>query len=115
VIIAIVSNVIIVAGLCWHCFLQSESIERLKSAVDGLPKTADGVPFFIGDKVFSPNPDRQYFGPDEILEVTIAYISKGTSFVEYRGEFTVSGSGSDIEGGNLDFYSTREACPNYGP
>jgi hypothetical protein len=98
---------------CMTCSVGKKR-QRLEAIVDRLPKTADGVPFFIGDKVFSPNPDREYFGSDAILEVTIESIFKGASFVEYRGEFTVSGTGSDIEGGNLDFYSTREACPNYG-
>jgi hypothetical protein len=87
--------------------------QRLESIVDRLPKTSDGVPFFIGDVLYIPNPDRGYFGPEDVLQVTIESISKGASFVEYRGDFTVSGSGSDIEGGNLDFYSTAEACPKY--
>jgi hypothetical protein len=77
-----------------------------------LPKTADGVPFFIGDTLFIPNNDREFFGPDPILSVKVDYISKGASFVEYRGDFTIGADG-DIEGGNLDFYSTREACPEY--
>jgi len=77
-----------------------------------LPKTADGVPFFIGDTLFIPNDDREYFGPEPVLSVKVDYISKGASFVEYRGDFTI-GTDGDIEGGNLDFYSTREACPEY--
>jgi len=95
---------------CMTCAVGRKR-QRLESIVDRLPKTADGVPFFIGDVLYSPNPDPEYFGSADILEVTIESISKGASFVEYRGEFTVSGSGSDIEGGNLDFYSTRDACP----
>jgi hypothetical protein len=89
----------------------AEFIETDRSS--RLPKTADGVPFFIGDTVFSPNHDREYFGPDPVVEMKVDYISKGASFVEYRGDFTI-GTDGDMEGGNLDFYSTREACPNYG-
>ena len=80
------------------------------SIIERLPRTADGVPFFIGDELYIPNPDRGYFGSEDVLKVKIEAISKGASFVEYRGDFTISGSGSDIEGGNLDFYSTREAA-----
>lgn len=92
---------------------ELESEARLAAIFERLPRTADGVPFFIGDALYIPNPDRGYFGSEDVLQVTIESISKGVSFVEYRGDFTISGSGSDIEGGNLDFYSTREACPQY--
>lgn len=90
---------------------QAKQIESLQAIVDRLPKTSDGVPFFIGDTVFIPNDDREYFGPEPILEVKVNYVSGGASFVEYRGDFTI-GTDGDIEGGNLDFYSSRDACPN---
>ncbi len=95
---------------CMTCAVGKKR-QRLESIVDRLPKTADGVPFFIGDTLFIPNDDREYFGPEPILEVKVDYISNGSSFVEYRGNFTI-GTNGDIEGGNLDFYSSRDACPN---
>ena len=76
-----------------------------------LPKTADGVPFFIGDTLYHPNDDREYFGTSDVLEIKVDAISHPASFAEYRGDFTVSGSGHSVEGGNLDFYASREACP----
>ncbi len=76
-----------------------------------LPKTADGVPFFVGDTVYMRNDDTGYFGPEPILELKVESIGSEPHFKEYRGAFNVTAG--DAEGGNLEFYSSRDACPKH--
>lgn len=87
---------------------EQTSTPRLDAIVLRLPRTADGMPFFIGDTVYMPNEDREYFGPEDVLEVKVESLSQPVSFAEYRGNFNVIAG--DVEGGNLDFYSSREAA-----
>lgn len=48
-----------VAADSWTDGLLAE-IERLRAIVDRLPKTADGVPVYVGDIVFVPYGDGMY-------------------------------------------------------
>lgn len=94
-----------------HLSEQTQRVEELEQIVNRLPKTADGVPFFIGDTLYHPNDDSSYWGNAELLTIKVESLSSPASFSKYRGDFTVSGSGHSVEGGNLDFYSKRDACP----
>lgn len=97
-----------------HMDTQAKRIAELEQIVNRLPKTSDGVPFFIGDTLYHRNDEPTYWGPAEVLSIKVDSISHPASFREYRGDFTVSGSGDSIEGGNLDFYANRDACPKLG-
>ena len=85
-------------------------VDELRKQADKLPRTMDGKLFWIGDTVYTPNPDRSYFGDDDILELTVETVGAPLNFDSYNGTWNVIAG--DHEGGNLDYYSTREACPN---
>jgi len=107
--------------LCWEelksrvsamfHIVETEPTARIDAIVANLPRTGDGVPFFIGDTLYIQNTDRGFFGPEPVLAGTVHSISQGVSFAEYRGDFTIETTAA-CEAGNLDFYSTREAVPN---
>jgi hypothetical protein len=94
-----------------HISDQSQRIVELEAIVERLPKTCDGVPFFLGDTLYHPNDDPAYWGNADVLMIKVDSLSQPVSFSEYRGDFNVSGAGHSVEGGNLDFYSNRDLCP----
>lgn len=84
--------------------------EEAEAVIEKLPKTADGVPISPGMTVYMECPDPKYWRVEAgtIIETTADSITVGRGFKEYSGEFTICGE--DLECGNLDFYSTREAA-----
>ena len=86
-------------------------ITRLRAIVDKLPKTADGVPITPGMEVWwIVDEDPEYWGesigtPTKRHVVTTCF---GLGFPEYKGTHTVQMD--DLECGNFDLHSTREAA-----
>ena len=86
-------------------------IAELEAIVAKLPKTADGVPITPGMEVWwIVDEDPEYWGesigtPTKRHVVTTCF---GLGFPEYKGTHTVQMD--DLECGNFDLHSTREAA-----
>lgn len=80
--------------------------EEMKLYKLNTPHTKDGKPIFIGIKIWTEDPDMNQFDPDRFTEQTVCSIC-GETFEEYEGDYTISCD--DLECGNLETFSTREA------
>jgi len=97
--------------------MQDELISRdarvaeLEAVVGRFPKTKDGVSIGTNDLVWWVVPeDSEYWGVEvgTPIELRVMSIYDGLSFEDYRGTHTIGMS--DLECGNLELYSTREAA-----
>lgn len=80
--------------------------EELKLYKLNTPHTKDGKPIFIGMKIWMEDPDADPFVPERFIEQEVCSIY-GRTFDEYEGDYTISCT--DLECGNLEAFSTREA------
>lgn len=84
------------------------STDHLIELLKATPHTFDGIPIYLGQTVYVVNDDRDFFGPDEAIEMKVESLTLGTNFLAYTGGFTVTSE--SYEFGNLDCYSTKESC-----
>ena len=63
---------------------QQKEIERLQVVVDKVPHTADGVPIFVGTKVYWIEPRNPPNFPAEIVGETVVYTTEHWAFLTHR-------------------------------
>lgn len=91
--------------------MKQTTLRELVSSIAGIierkmPHTKDGKPIFLGDTVYLENPDREFFGEDEIISQQVSSISLNTPPTCYEGKFVITCE--DWEGTENEVYSSRE-------
>lgn len=111
----------VVCGVPWPCEYAGSPLTPPAEAVrllENTPRTADGIPIYVGMEVWFENDDVHFFGTTEkCVKQKVEHISAACQFHElpehqgpYKGTHTICCE--DREGGNLDFWSSKEAFLN---